>query len=506
MDERQILSPTITGFRASISAITISRTSSRRSICAARPTAKLLRPQRLPFRGHDRERRQSHVAGRRRAGLRLSIASSTFPPTAPTGSAAKLTVDINVASIDQTNAAFQSTGLQTFDNAYHLYNVCETQVGDTFVNTYFPGKCMLRGIAGDYTRATGQVSWQRSYIDPDRRGVEAIPVRSPRRRGDRTQRNRIDHLRERDRREHRRQFEPGRFLLGLEPGRFRARHGGRRARIPFPFISTSSWGTQTITPIAPVHRPAERGHPQDPAERGFPEPRFRRNEPVRLEQVLRIRPGRRGHAAQLRVPVHRRISPTAATPISSAGNRSRSPGRIPTPSMIAANVGLRIPASIRRCPTSSSARRCSRPRTRSTFISKQQFDSSTLQLDRFDGIAKANIAGVSGSVDYALYAAQPALGWEYPREGLTGNLGLQVPRSLVGRRLAGPRHVAPLLRRVGPGRRRSSIRSAIRSGSATRTNARRSPSGIRPMSARPAVYSEYPGGPSSTTRPPATRL
>ena len=56
-----------------------------------------------------------------------------------------------------------------------------------------------------------------------------------------------------------------------------------------------------------------------------------------------------------------------------------------------------------------------------SLISKQQFDSSTFQLDRFDAIAKATIAGVNGSVDYALYAAQPALGWEYPREGLTGN-------------------------------------------------------------------------------------
>src|ERR1700721_1702969 len=75
-----------------------------------------------------------------------------FPPIAPTGS--------------ETNAAFQSTGVQTFDNAFHLYNVCETQVGNTLVNTYVPGKCMLRGIAGDYTRASGQVSWQRGYIDP----------------------------------------------------------------------------------------------------------------------------------------------------------------------------------------------------------------------------------------------------------------------------------------------------------------------------------------------------
>jgi LPS-assembly protein len=57
-----------------------------------------------------------------------------------------------------------------------------------------------------------------------------------------------------------------------------------------------------------------------------------------------------------------------------------------------------------------------------TLISKQQFDSSTLQLDRFDGILKANYAGVTGAVDYALYAAQPALGFEFPREGLTGNV------------------------------------------------------------------------------------
>ena len=58
-----------------------------------------------------------------------------------------------------------------------------------------------------------------------------------------------------------------------------------------------------------------------------------------------------------------------------------------------------------------------------SLISKQQFDSTTWQLQRFDAIAKASFAGVTGGVDYALYAAQPALGWEFPREGLTGNLG-----------------------------------------------------------------------------------
>ena len=58
-----------------------------------------------------------------------------------------------------------------------------------------------------------------------------------------------------------------------------------------------------------------------------------------------------------------------------------------------------------------------------SLISKQQFDSTTWQLQRFDAIAKASFAGVTGGLDYALYAAQPALGWEFPREGLTGNVG-----------------------------------------------------------------------------------
>ena len=56
-----------------------------------------------------------------------------------------------------------------------------------------------------------------------------------------------------------------------------------------------------------------------------------------------------------------------------------------------------------------------------SLLSKQQFDSTTFQLDRFDAIAKATLGGLSGSVDYALYAAQPALGWQYPREGLVSN-------------------------------------------------------------------------------------
>ena len=129
------------------------------------------------------------------------------------GLGGEATVDFNLANIDQNNAAFQSTGLQTFDNAYHLYNVCETIVGGKYVNSYYPGACMLRGIAGDYTRASGQVSWQRSYIDPI--GEVWKPFAFARLDGEATELDETGSITYASSRrlQHGRQFQPGGVLL-----------------------------------------------------------------------------------------------------------------------------------------------------------------------------------------------------------------------------------------------------------------------------------------------------
>ena len=229
------------------------------------------------------------------------------PADRTNGLGGELTVDANIANINQTNAAFQSTGLQTFDNAYHLYNVCETQVGNTVVNTYFPGKCMLRGIAGDYTRASGQVSWQRSYIDPI--GEVWKPFLFARLDGEATELNETGSI----------TYasalgtstvansSQAAFFSGSNQGAFARGMAGAGLEYRFPFTSDVVLGDADDHADRPVHRPAERDHPENPAERGFAEPRFRRYEPVRLEQVLRLRSGRRRHAAQLRAPVHRQL-------------------------------------------------------------------------------------------------------------------------------------------------------------------------------------------------------
>ena len=416
------------------------------------------------------------------------------------GIGGELTIDTNVASIDQTNAAFQSTGTQTFDNAYHLYNVCETQVGSAFVNTYVPGKCMLQGIAGDYTRATGQLSWQRSYIDPI--GEMWKPFLFGRLDGEATELNETGSI----------TYASGAgvstvanssqaaFFSGSSQGAFARYMAGAGLEYRFPFVSTSSWGTQTITPIAQfIARPSEvipRIQPDEDSQslvfddtNLFAWNKFSGYD--RVEGGTRLNYGMQ-YTADFANGGHANF--VGGESIQVAGQNSYT---LYDP----ANVGLEsgLDKTFSNFVFGETLQPTSNP---ITLMSKQQFDSSTLQLARFDGIARAEYAGVSGSVDYALYAAQPELGYEYPREGLTGNLGYKfqdrwsVDGSLV---LDMSRHyydtlgqTTPILYPVG-----YSLGVGYKDDCTTLT--------IRYSSnvSQPAVYSEFPGGPVIYN--PATR-
>ena len=337
------------------------------------------------------------------------------------GLGGELTVDTNVVNIDQTNAAFQSTGQQTFDQAYHLYNVCETQVGNAIVNTYVPGKCMLRGIAGDYTRASGQASWQRSYIDPI--GEVWKPFLFGRLDGEATELNETGSI----------TYasalgtstvansSQAAFFSGSNQGAFARYMAGAGLEYRFPFASTSSFGTQTITPIAQlIARPSEimpRIQPNEDSQslvfddtNLFAWNKFSGYD--RVEGGTRLNYGLQ-YTATFANGGHANF--VGGESIQVAGQNSYT---LFDPT----NTGLEsgLDKKFSNFVFGETLQPFSNP---ITLMSKQQFDSSTLQLDRFDGIARASYGGVSGSVDYALYAAQPALGFEFPREGLTGNLG-----------------------------------------------------------------------------------
>jgi LPS-assembly protein len=337
------------------------------------------------------------------------------------GLGGELTVDANVANINRTNAAFQSTGLQTFDNAYHLYNVCETAVGDVFVNTYFPGKCLLRGIAGDYVRASGQLSWQRSYIDSI--GEVWKPFMFARLDGESTAINESGSI----------TYasligtstvansSQAAFFSGSSQGSFARGMAGAGLEYRYPFTSSSSWVTQTITPIAQfIARPSEvipRIQPdEDSQSLVFDETNlFAWNKFAgydRIEGGTRLNYGLE-YTANFANGGHANL--IGGESIQVGGQNSYTLYDF-------ANTGLE--SGLDKKFSNFVFGETLQPYANSiTLISKQQFDSSTFKLDRFDAIARANFGGVTGSVDYALYAAQPALGWEFPREGLTGNVG-----------------------------------------------------------------------------------
>ena len=82
-------------------------------------------------------------------------------PAKTRGVGGQVEVDFNLTSLSARAASFEAVGPRVLDSAYGLYDVC---------NTYVPGRtqgssCLLRGIGGDYTRVTGQVDYQRKYID-----------------------------------------------------------------------------------------------------------------------------------------------------------------------------------------------------------------------------------------------------------------------------------------------------------------------------------------------------
>ena len=209
------------------------------------------------------------------------------------------------------------------------------------------------------------------------------------------------------------------FFSGGDQGAFARGMAGFGLEWQYPFALTNSWGSQTITPIAQfIARPSEvipRIQPNEDAQslvfddtNLFAWNKFSGYD--RIEGGTRLNYGAQ-YTANFANGGHANI--VAGESIQVAGQNSYTLYDMANTGM---DSGLdkkfsNFVAGEMIQPTSAPI----------SFLSKQQFDSSTFQLDRFDAIAKANLGGVTSSLDYALYAAQPALGWEYPREGLTGS-------------------------------------------------------------------------------------
>ena len=344
-------------------------------------------------------------------------------PESSYGVGGEIKFDFNATNISRTEALFQSTGTQTLDNAFNLYNVCGvpgtgTVSGGirtgakTTLAAYTPGNCILQGIAGDYARASEQVSWQHKYVDPI--GEEWTPFVFARLDGETTDLNTNSTF----------NYGSSTVFNGGQSNFFNGASSGSDARaMPgvgleyrYPFLSTSALGQQIIEPIAQlIVRPNEVVPKLQPNEDAqslvFDETNLfawdKYSGYDRIEGGTRLNYGLQ-YTANFANGGHANI--VGGESIQLAGQNSYA---IASPDNIGLESGLdktfsNFVAGETIAPFSAPF----------SITSKQQFDSTTFGLTRLDVIGNATFGNLSTSLDYGRYDAQPLLGWLFNREGL----------------------------------------------------------------------------------------
>jgi LPS-assembly protein len=88
-------------------------------------------------------------------------------PARTLGIGGEVNVDFNFTALSREAAAYQSTGTVLLDKAFGLYDVCPTSATpNPNLPNFKPPSCFIRGIAGNYERASAQITWQRKFVDP----------------------------------------------------------------------------------------------------------------------------------------------------------------------------------------------------------------------------------------------------------------------------------------------------------------------------------------------------
>ena len=352
----------------------------------------------------------------------------SLPPGATGGLGGELTLTLNAQHVHRSEAAFQSTGAQALDQAFSLYNVCETGG----VPTYNRSACLLRGVAGEYTRATSQLAWERKFIDP--LGQEWKPFAFARADGEMADIDLSGGF------NYASQAGTSTVLNASQTNFFGGAGGGSAARTMvgagleyrFPFVSRTGFATQIIQPIAQlIVRPGERLPRVQPNEDAqslvFDETNLFAIDKYsgfdRMEGGVRLNYGvqydasfANGGNAHAVVGQSIQLAGRNSYAIADAANAGLGSGLDKKYSNFVAGETL--------APFAGPL----------TFGMKQQFDAANFGVTRFDALVSAKLDRFWATFDYGRYAAEPLLGWPHAREGfsVTGGLKLTDTWSLDG--------------------------------------------------------------------------
>jgi LPS-assembly protein len=320
-------------------------------------------------------------------------------------------LDFNLTSLSAASASFQAVGPRVLDNAFGLYDICTN-----YVPGRVTGDCLLRGLGGEYTRATAEASWQRKYIDPI--GEVFTPFAFARFNGEWLDINTSNVYTFSSAAGTSTYFNASQLnFLGNKTSTFNgAFTPGIGIEYRYPFLAAADFASVVFEPIGQIIV--------------RPNNQIGTNSLVNLDaQSLvfddstlfdwskysgydRFETGTRANygaevSASFKDGGH--INLIGGQSIQVAGTNSYA-----TPD--AANTGLSSGLDTRRSDYVTALTIA--PNTNLAFIAKARFDADSLAERRLDLAATYDFGALTGSIQFANYAAQPVIGYDVRREGL----------------------------------------------------------------------------------------
>ena len=311
----------------------------------------------------------------------------------------------NFTSLTRDTAAFDAITATALANGSCLATSADPAKNIT------PANCLLRGMPGTYTRATGEVDWRRSFTDSA--GEIWTPFASVR----------VDAI------DTSVANQPGvsNFLQTGETQALRVMPTvGLEYR--YPFINVQPWGTTTIEPIVQViARPNEPNAGKLPNE----DAQSMTFDTSNLFSVDKFSGydreeggGRANVGVQTTTQFDRGGSVTAVFGQSYQlfGMNSFAVADVTNTAL---DSGLDKPASDYVASINYS------PNRTYTFSTRARFDEATGSVERFEAEGRANYDRFSVSLLYGDYAPQPELGYLTRREGILGTTNIKLASNWV---------------------------------------------------------------------------
>ena len=305
----------------------------------------------------------------------------------------ELSYKANLTNLSRQSAEFDAISNNAINN-----NLCLPTTANPMAIT--PANCLLRGIPGDYSRLSAEVTWKRTITDPF--GQVFTPFASLR--GDIATAN-ID-------------AQPG-VSNFIPPGQ------ENMARIMptvgleyrYPLISVQSWGTQTIEPIAQlIVRPNETFIGRMPNED---------SQSLIFDDSNLFKVDKFSGWDRLEGGTRANYGVQATTQFNQGGTISALVGQSYQVLGLnsfdvrdTANTGLDSGLETRL--SDYVARFAYQPDKTYAFISRFRIGEDTYNVQRAEFEARANFERWSASVMYGNYAAQPDIGFLTRRDGVLG--------------------------------------------------------------------------------------